>query len=239
MSEVPSRAPTAEAPVRHLGIVLDGNRRWARRQGLPGAEHGHRDGFAKIPEVLTWCAEFGIGVITLWMLSDDNIARRHTEELEHLYSIDEAVITRLTAMRRWRVHHIGDPALLPDRLVKALRHAEYVTRDACGPLVNLAIGYGGRRDLLNAINALVRDSADGLTGEVTADRLARFLSTAGQPDPDLIIRTSGECRTSGFLLWQAALGEWYFSDRLWPDFTRDDLQAALRAYARRHRRLGA
>ncbi|MFJ2008511.1 polyprenyl diphosphate synthase [Streptomyces chartreusis] len=231
--------PRSPEALRHLGIILDGNRRWARHHGLPSSADGHSAGFGKIPEVLTWCTELGIEVITLWMLSDDNIAHRSTAELEDLYRIDEEVIAQLTRAGSWRLRHIGRSELLPERLVKVLRDAEHVTRHRPGPWVNLAIGYGGRSDLLSAVRTLLHDVKAGAAPEAAVDRLAEYLSTAGQPDPDLILRTSGEYRTSGFLLWQAALAEWYFCDRLWPDFTRDDLITAVDTYRRRHRRLGS
>lgn len=223
----------------HVGIVLDGNRRWARAHGLPTAGHGHRAGFGKIPQVLEWCADLGIRIVTLWMLSDDNITRRSLDELTDLYALNEDVIVKLTVDGRWKLQHLGDPALLPDRLEAALRLTEVETSDNSDLLVNLAIGYGGRRDLLTAIHRLLDDLRTGDVTHITAQHVADRLATAGQPDPDLIIRPSGEVRTSGFLLWQAALSELYFCPRLWPDFTRDDLITAVAAYADRHRRLGA
>jgi len=224
---------------RHLGIILDGNRRWARDRGLPTAAEGHRTGFGKIPEVLTWCADAGTAVVTLWMLSDDNITHRTTDELRDLYTIDEDVITQLVTDGRWQLHHIGQAHRLPAPLASLLRRAEQATRNNSGMLVNLAIGYGGRNDILSAVRTLVHDIRNGADPDVTEQRLASYLSTAGQPDPDLVIRPSGELRTSGFLLWQAALAELYFCDALWPDFSRADLAAALESYAARQRRFGA
>ncbi|MGW0841767.1 polyprenyl diphosphate synthase [Streptomyces sp. NPDC002787] len=226
---------------RHLGIVLDGNRRWARARGLTLPREGHLIGFAKIPDVLDWCEEFGIEIVTPWMPSDDNIRNRSQDELSDLYAIDADVITRLATSGRWRLHPIGDLELLPAWLAARLRAAEAETDGCGGMLVNLALGYGGRRDVLSAVRALIEEVAAGRTlpGTITEAALARHLSTAGQPDPDLVIRPSGEVRTSGFLLWQAALAEYYFCDRLWPDCNRADLLDALRAYSRRQRRLGA
>lgn len=235
-------APAAadhRAVPRHVGIVLDGNRRWARRHGHSDVTEGHRVGFGKIPEVLDWCSELGIGVVTLWMLSTENIANRSAAELTSLYEIDEKVIRGLTADRRWRLHPIGRLDLLPAPLTEALREAEQTTRNVQGTLVNLAVAHGGRDDLLTAVRALVRDALRTGDPAVDARRLETHLSTAGQPDVDLVIRPSGELRTSGFLLWQAATAELYFCDRLWPDFDRTDLLDAVHAYRRRHRRLGA
>lgn len=223
---------------RHLGIVLDGNRRWARRRGLPNVSDGHRVGFGKIPDVLAWCETLGIQIVTLWMLSDDNIARRPVEELRALYRINEDVVTRLADTRSWRLNVIGRIELLPDRLANVLLQAADSSRANTGMLVNLALAYGGRSDLLRAVSTLVDDIRAGRVEEVNEEQLARRLSTAGQPDPDLIIRPSGALRSSGFLLWQAALAEYYFCDQLWPDFDRADLENAVRDYSRRCRRFG-
>jgi len=213
-------------PPRHLGIILDGNRRWARDHELPTVGDGHRAGFAKIPDVLSWCDELGIGVVTLWMLSD-------------LYAIITDVTRKLIAEDRWRLHPIGRLDLLPPALASLLRTAEESTRSADGMLVNLALAYGGRSDVLTAVRAVVDDVLAGRTAHVSEEHLARHLDTVGQPDPDLIIRPSGVLRSSGFLLWQAALAEYWFTDRLWPDFTLADLHEALAAYSGRERRLGS
>lgn len=231
--------PTPAQVPRHLAFVLDGNRRWARKRGFSNVGDGHRIGFDKIPQVLTWCEEFGIEVVTLWMLSDDNIRNRSAAELSNLYAIDEDVISRITAARGWRLHHIGDKDLLPSPLASLLYASEEATSSLGGMVVNLAIGYGGRSDLVAAVQALVKDIAEGTAMTVTEEVLAGYLSTAGQPDPDLVIRPAGETRTSGFLLWQAALAEYYYCDRLWPDFSHADLVDALHSYSRRQRRLGA
>jgi len=223
---------------RHVGIVLDGNRRWARQNGYQDVSEGHRIGFGKIPEVMDWCDAAGIEVVTLWMLSTDNVRSRSKAELEALYEIDADVAMKLVARRRFRVRFLGDAALLPERLVSVLREAEEQTRDIKGMQVNMGIAYGGREELLQAIQSLVVDAKSSRDTLVTEERLAAHLMTAGLPDPDLIIRTSGENRTSGFLLWQAALSEFYFAQCYWPDFSEDELHRALLAYSRRDRRFG-
>jgi short-chain Z-isoprenyl diphosphate synthase len=224
---------------RHVGIILDGNRRWARQHDFADVSIGHNIGFAKIPNVLSWCDEIGLRIVTLWMLSDDNIQRRAPPELNALYAIDEGVALRLAADRRFKLHVVGGLGLLPARLADKLRAAEDATCDVDGMLVNLCVGYGGRQELLDAVRALVREIAATGDPAVTAERLAGHLATAGQPDPDLIIRPSGECRTSGFMLWQAAFAELYFCDCLWPDFSKAHLLDAIHAYRRRQRRYGA
>jgi short-chain Z-isoprenyl diphosphate synthase len=236
----PKRSSAVEKNVlpRHVGIILDGNRRWARKRDYADVSTGHSVGFAKIPELLSWCDEIGLTVVTLWMLSDDNIRSRSQSELNALYAIGECIVRKLSDDRRFRLRVVGSLDLLPPRLAVLLREAMDATHDVDGMHVNLAIGYGGRRDLLCAIQALVRDIHDTGDPTITAERLAGHLSTAGQPDPDLIIRPSGEYRTSGFLLWQAAFAELYFCDCLWPDFSKAHLLDAMQAFRQRQRRYG-
>lgn len=229
----PSKIP------HHVGIVLDGNRRWARAHQLNEVSDGHRIGFGKLPDVLSWCDGFGIKIVTLWMLSTDNIRSRATAELDALYEIDEDVVRRLVAGRRFRLKAIGCLDMLPERLATVLREAETSTAHIKGMLVNLAIAYGGREDLLRGISSLVNDVLATGNSSVTQERFSAHLSTAGQPDPDLVIRTSGECRTSGFLLWQSALAELYFCQCDWPDFSQSELLRALQTYATRNRRFGS
>lgn len=222
---------------RHIAIILDGNRRWARTQQLADISEGHRIGFNKIPDVLSWCEDLGIRIVTLWMLSTDNIRNRSRTEIEALYEIDENVVRRLIDSKRFKLNPIGSLHLLPDRLAAVLQAAVEKTCDVSGMLVNLAIAYGGREDLLQAIQSIIAD-ASLRNLQITEELVAAHLSTAGQPDPDLVIRTSGECRTSGFLLWQAALSELYFCDCHWPDFSKADLLQAIHTYAERDRRFG-
>ncbi|MDZ8239162.1 MAG: polyprenyl diphosphate synthase [Nostoc sp. ChiQUE01a] len=233
----PEHSAHGEVP-HHLAIILDGNRRWARAQKLADVSEGHRIGFDKIPDVLSWCEDLGIRVVTLWMLSTDNVRNRPSKELVALYEIDENVVRRLVDGKRFKLNPIGSLKLLPDRLATVLRDAAQKTRDVSGMLVNLAIAYGGREDLLEAIQSVIADVVASGDIEITEELLTARLSTAGQPNPDLIIRTSGECRTSGFMLWQAALSELYFCDCHWPDFTRTHLLQAVQAYSVRDRRFG-
>jgi short-chain Z-isoprenyl diphosphate synthase len=205
---------------------------------MSSASDGHRVGFRKIPDVLTWCDALGIQIVTLWLLSDDNIFRRTAEELDALYLINEDLVSGLAGMCRWRLNMIGRVELLPDRLAAVVAGAVESSRDNAGMVVNLGLAYGGRSDLLGAVCALVDDIRSGHLTDATEEQLVRRLSTAGQPDPDLIIRPSGVFRSSGFLLWQAALSEYYFTNRLWPDFDRADLEDAIHDYGCRQRRFG-
>lgn len=229
---------------RHVGVILDGNRRWARSFGEPAAA-GHRKGADKIAEFLGWCEELGIEIATLWMLSTDNLGRS-SEELDDLFGIIEEAVAGLAAGGRWRVRVVGRLDLLPARVAAALRDAEAKTaglRD--GLQVNVAVGYGGRHEIADAVRATLRERAErGETLEQVAttldvDDIAQHLYTRGQPDPELVIRTSGEQRLGGFLLWQSAHSEFYFCEAYWPDFRRVDFLRAIRAYAVRERRYGA
>jgi short-chain Z-isoprenyl diphosphate synthase len=231
----------ADTP-RHVGVILDGNRRWAKASGST-ARTGHQAGAAKIAELLRWCEESGVEVVTLWLLSTDNLSRPE-EELGQLVSIIEDVVRNLMAARRWRLHPVGALDLLPVDTARVLKEAAAATADVDGLLVNVAVGYGGRREIADAVRSLLADHATRGTsiGElavtVNADQIAEHLYTRGQPDPDLVIRTSGEQRLSGFMLWQSAHSEFYFCEAYWPDFRRVDFLRALRSYAQRHRRYG-
>ena len=227
---------------RHVGVILDGNRRWARSSGVSSAR-GHRAGAQKIVEVLGWSEDIGVEVVTLWMLSTDNLAR-DPDELGPLLTIIEDAVSDLAATRRWRLQAMGSLDLLPDRTVQALTQAETATRGVQGLHVNVAVGYGGRQEITDAVRTVLRQQAAAgttlaeLAEDFDVDHIAEHLYTRGQPDPDLVIRTSGEQRLSGFLLWQSAHSEFYFCEAYWPDFRRVDFLRAVRSYAQRERRRG-
>jgi short-chain Z-isoprenyl diphosphate synthase len=227
---------------RHVGVILDGNRRWARTMGAT-ASHGHERGADKIVEFLGWCDEVGVEVVTLWLLSTDNL-NRPREELAPLVGIIERAVTALASTRRWRVHPVGALDLLPAATARILKEADDATRHVPGLLVNVAVGYGGRREIADAVRSMLQEHAsrgttiEELAGVLDVEHIAEHLYTRGQPDPDLVIRTSGEQRLSGFLLWQSAHSEFYFCEALWPDFRKVDFLRALRAYAARERRYG-
>jgi short-chain Z-isoprenyl diphosphate synthase len=233
--------PPASVP-RHIGVLMDGNRRWARARSA-GPSHGHQRGADKIPEFLGWCEEVGVEVVTLWMLSPDNLSRPE-EELGPLIEIIEDAVESLAATGRWKVHPVGALDLLPEPTAHKLKLVEDATRDVAGLHVNVAIGYGGRREIADAVRSLLQaHAAQGTSIEQLAEildveHIAEHLYTRGQPDPDLVIRTSGEQRLSGFLLWQSAHSEFYFCEALWPDFRKVDFLRALRSYAERERRYG-
>jgi short-chain Z-isoprenyl diphosphate synthase len=228
---------------RHVGVILDGNRRWATSQGS-ASDVGHRAGAAKIVEFLGWCEEADVEVVTLWLLSTDNLTRPEAE-LAALQAIIEETVTGLAETGRWRIHPVGALDLLPDRTARLLKQAAESTSDIDGILVNVAVGYGGRREVVDAVRSLLTEhakegtSVEDIAAMLDVEHIAEHLYTRGQPDPDLVIRTSGEQRLSGFLLWQSAHSEFYFCEAYWPDFRHVDFLRAMRAYAARQRRYGA
>ncbi|KAA1419664.1 isoprenyl transferase [Nocardioides humilatus] len=228
---------------KHVGVMLDGNRRWAKAVGRDTA-HGHRAGAANIEPLLTWCEEIGIEVVTLWLLSTDNL-HRPAKELEQLLEIIEDAVDSLADQRRWRLNPVGALDLLPDRTAARLKTAAEATADVDGMIVNVAVGYGGRREIADAVRSLLQEHAakgtslEELAQIIDVEHISDHLYTKGQPDPDLVIRTSGEQRLGGFLLWQSAKSEFYFCEAYWPDFRRVDFLRAIRAYALRERRHGA
>jgi short-chain Z-isoprenyl diphosphate synthase len=225
--------------------MLDGNRRWAEKNFGAKAEVGHTAGGRKIHEFLGWCDELGIPVVTLYMLSIDNLTKRSEEELKDLLRIIGEVAKDLATNKKWRVRLVGDRSALPEGLRKSIEQAEEATKHLSGLEVNLAVGYGGRNEITDALKQILHKhsatggSVEDLAALLTPELITEHLYTTGQPDPDLIIRTSGEQRLSGFLLWQSSNSELYFEEALWPDFRRVDFLRALRAFGSRRRRFGA
>ncbi|GAB3831095.1 polyprenyl diphosphate synthase [Dactylosporangium cerinum] len=233
---------------RHIAIVMDGNRRWARQAGFEDARIGHRYGAEHLDEVLRWCAEMGVRHVTVFVASVDNLRKRAADEVGNLMRMmEEVVAERLRKPTSiWQVHLAGRLDVLPDSTRHALKLAEEATRDNGADFhLTIAIGYDGREEIVNAIRSLLETakraghSIDDVAERLSADQIAAHLYTRGQPDPDLVIRTSGERRMSGFLLWQAAYSELHFCDVYWPGFRKVDFLRALRSYAARHRRFGA
>jgi len=238
------RAQLEGAPIpRHVGVILDGNRRWARATGTT-ASHGHRAGAGKIGEFLEWSDEAGVEVVTLWLLSPDNIVGRDPEELAELTEIIAGTVSELAAQRLWRLRVVGDLSLLEPALSARLEEAAAASADVQGMSVNVAVGYGGRHEIADAVRSYLREAAasghtlDEIAQTLTDSDITDHLYTKGQPDPDLVIRTSGEQRLSGFLMWQSEHSEFYFCEAYWPDFRRIDFLRALRSYGQRERRMG-
>ena len=232
---------------RHIGIIMDGNRRFAEAIGMD-LETGHDYGATKAREVLDWCLELGIRHVTLWGFSTENRGRK-PEEVAHLHRIfgqqakENHTDERIHA-NRVRVRVIGDIEDFPAEAKDALRAMEEATEDYDGMQVNVALGYGGREEIVAAVrNLLAEKAAAGedlaeAADELSAEAIGRHLYTAGSPDPDFVIRTSGEVRLSGFLLWQSAYSEFYFCDAFWPEFRRLDFLRAVRSFQARERRFG-
>ncbi|MCA8021941.1 polyprenyl diphosphate synthase [Burkholderia metallica] len=241
---VDSPVAPAIAPRRlpaHLAVILDGNRRWADRLGLPPAE-GYRAGGRNVHALLSWCEEAGIPFVTLWPLSTDNLDR-DADELRGLLAVIADVFDELAASGRWRLRVIGDLTKLPPATAGRIDAAQRRTAGSRGLDVNIAVAYSGRLDLLHAIRSLIEEhvavgTVDQLLARLSPELIASRLYTAGQPEPDLVIRTSGEQRLSNFMLWQTAFSEFYFTPTCWPDFGRNDFEQAIDAYGKRTRRFG-
>jgi short-chain Z-isoprenyl diphosphate synthase len=240
------RKSVAKGPVpRHVGLIMDGNRRWARQVGMASPSLGHRYGAEHVDDVLEWCRATGIEHVTVFVCSAENLQRRDDREVAYLMGVIEDVVTdRLTRGNdHWRVHIAGSLDVLPDTTAHALKRAVEATRERTGGHITLAVGYGGRQELVEAVREHLYANADrdprDIAAELTMDDITDRLHTAGRPDPDLVIRTSGEQRMSNFLLWQSAYAELYFCEAYWPAFREVDFLRALRSYAQRQRRHGA
>ena len=227
---------------RHVGVILDGNRRFAKANPSELDPKGHRRGASKIMEFLGWCDEAKVEVVTLWLLSTENF-KRTPEELDGLLRIIAETVNELHATGKWNIKAVGALDLLPPWMSEKLANLTPI-HDG-GMEVNVAIGYGGRREIVDAVKGYLQDqsahgsSIESAANELSVEAISKYLYTAGQPDPELLIRTSGEQRLGGFLLWQSAHSEFYFCEAYWPDFRRVDFLRALRAYSQRQRRLGA
>jgi len=236
----------AQTP-HHIGVILDGNRRWSKANpsfdGDTSSARGHKIGASKIVNLLDWSEETQVKVVTLWLLSKQNL-HRPADELAPLLKIISDTVQELVARHRWEIRPVGSMELLPVDLQETLKQAAIATKGIPGVVVNVAIGYGGRSEIADAVKSLILDKSQAgfspteIAAAVSVDEISKHLYTAGLPDPDLVIRTSGEQRLGGFLLWQSAHSEFYFCEAYWPDFRRVDFLRALRAYSERHRRHG-
>ncbi len=241
------RSLPADRLPSHVGVILDGHRRFARAEGMPDYTASYRTGMAKLRELLSWSAQLRLPAVTAWVLSTDNL-RRPQSELDPYFEVLVGLLDdlpRLASTLGCSVRVIGSVDLLPSTLAEAAKRAETdPASDDRRWHFNLALGYGGRDEIVDACRSLVADLADKGTSAheipalIDAATLASHLYTADLPDPDLVIRTSGEARLSGFLLWQSAYAECVFVDPYWPAFRRVDFLRALRDFARRERRFG-
>jgi short-chain Z-isoprenyl diphosphate synthase len=232
----------------HVGLILDGNRRYAREQGFPDPSQAYQMGAQKLDDVLMWCNDLGIPAVTLWVCSTENL-KRSDAEISMILKAVEAKIGALAQdpwihQRRVRVKAAGRLGLLPLSTVAVIRKAEEATANYDAMILTIAVAYGGREEIVDAVRDLIRAKArdglglDELAEQITPAAIDQYLYTVGLPDPDLIIRTSGEVRLSGFLLWQSVQSEFYFTDVYWPEFRKVDFLRAIRTFQQRTRRFG-
>jgi len=230
---------------KHVAVLADGNRRWARLNA-PGETlvAGYRAGAAKLKEFVKWCDEVGLAFVTLWVLSTENLSRAADEEFQPLLDVIATLVEQLSETTTWQIRTVGALDLLPEDIADRMRTACARTEKNTGMIVNIAVSYGGRHEIRDALRSLLAEESEKgstlaeLSETLEIEHIADHLYTAGQPDPDLVIRTSGEQRLSGFLMWQSVHSEYYFCEALWPDFRRVDFLRALRAYGQRERRFG-
>ncbi len=234
---------SGEVPV-HVGIIPDGNRRWARMKGMQ-EWLGHREGYKRMREVLTWLLDLNIKVVTVFAMSTENCLRRSEEEKEKLFELltkglYELSEEKLVHERKVKVNVFGEEEMWPESLKEAARHVMEVTKNYDQRVFNIAICYGGRQEIVRAVRRIARKVEEGMIRpeEIDEKTISDHLFTAGLPDPDLIIRTSGEERLSNFLLWQSAYSELYFVNSYWPEVRKLDILKAIRDYQRRQRRFG-
>ena len=222
---------------RHVAIIMDGNGRWAKARGLPRLA-GHRAGTENIRPTLEACVEFGIDFLTIWAFSTENWTRPEIEVKGLLRILERMIQRELAELHKQgvKLRHIGRLDRLPERLQKQVLDAIELTKNNNRITLNVGFDYGGRAEIVQAVRRIVRE---GIPPEkVDEELLSQHMYTAGQPDPDLIIRTGGELRTSGFMLWQSAYSEYYVTPTFWPDFGREELYEALVAFGQRDRRFG-
>lgn len=225
----------------HIGIIMDGNGRWAKRRGLPRTA-GHAAGAKTFEKIVEYAGNMGIKIVTVYAFSTENW-RRPKEEIDMLMSLLEDYLdnglTRL-AGRDVKIHFIGDESAFSEDFQRKLRHMEKATENNGGLLLNVALNYGGRREITLAVRKIAKLCAEEKLSAEDIDEktIENYLDTSGQHDPDLIIRPSGEYRLSNFLMWQSAYSELWFDNVLWPDFSENDLRRAVHDYQRRSRRFG-
>ena len=222
---------------QHVAIIMDGNGRWAKRRGLPRLA-GHKAGTDNLRRIIKACVEFGVKYLTIYAFSTENWGRPK-EEVDGLMGILEDVIERELAEldeQGVQIRHLGSLEQVAGGLQKGILNAVEQTKHNDRLVLNVALNYGGRDEILHAVRCMLQDQLK--PEQVTHELMAKYLYTAGTPDPDLIIRTSGELRISNFLIWQAAYSEWYVTDTFWPDFGKEEFKKALDEFAARDRRFG-
>ncbi len=226
---------------RHVALILDGNGRWAKKRGLPRTM-GHKEGCVAVERIVEVAARLGIEYLTVYGFSTENW-KRSAEEVGALMQLFRFYMVRLlkiASQNNVRVRMIGDRRRFDQDIIEGIGRLEEGTKENTGLTFVIAVNYGGRDEITRAVKRMLQDASQGRLGpsDVTEDTIASYLDTAGMPDPDLLIRTSGEIRLSNYLLWQLAYTEIYVTDCLWPDFSRDEMILAIQAYNKRDRRYG-
>jgi undecaprenyl diphosphate synthase len=236
MAEKTSTIPVDKIP-RHVAIIMDGNGRWAISRGLPRMA-GHRAGTENLRRIITACVEFGVTYLTIYAFSTENWGRPSEEVAGLMHILEDVIDKELGELHKEGVQlrHIGRLERLDPKIQKKVLRAIDLTRDNNRLVLNVAFNYGGRDEIIYAIQRIIQDGVPA--EQISADMVSQYLFTAGVPDPDLIIRTSGELRVSNFLIWQAAYSEWYVTQTFWPDFGKEEFRKALDAFAQRDRRFG-
>jgi undecaprenyl diphosphate synthase len=236
MAETPSAVPLEKIP-QHVAMIMDGNGRWALQRGLPRLA-GHKAGTENLRRVIRATVEFGIKYLTIYAFSTENWGRPPEEVKGLMYILEDVIDRELNELHKEGVQlrHIGRLEQLAPSLQEKVLDAIEVTKNNDRLILNIAFNYGGRDEIVQAIQRMMKD---GVSPEKVTDELvSQYLYTAGVPDPDLIIRTSGELRVSNFLIWQAAYSEWYITPTFWPDFDKEEYHRALEAFSQRDRRYG-
>jgi len=222
----------------HLGIIIDGNRRWARKRGLPSFE-GHRRGLNKVNKIGEWCRKRGVKILTLYIFSTENWNRSKTE-VSYLMKLFARALSKKNIQeliqKGIKLKVIGQRERLPKSLQKIIKEAEGLTKKGKKGILNLAISYGGRTEIIQAVKSIIKKKIP--VNKITEDLISKNLWTGDLPYPDLIIRTGGEQRLSNFFTWQSAYSEFYFTKKYWPEFTEEDLDKALLDFSLRQRRFG-
>ncbi|MDZ7798158.1 MAG: isoprenyl transferase [Patescibacteria group bacterium] len=222
---------------QHIGIIMDGNRRWARSRGLPTLQ-GHKKGYDKVLKVGDWCLEEGVKILSVYAFSTENWNRSKKEVGYLMKLLKRGLETDIRKLHKKniKVQVLGRIKELSQDLQKAIKDTMELTKNNTKGVLNICINYGGRAEIIDAIKEMIKDKISPI--QVTKKLVANYLYTKAQPDPDLIIRTSGEQRLSNFLTWQASYSELYFIKKHWPAFNRKDLQKAIKEYSNRQRRFG-
>jgi undecaprenyl diphosphate synthase len=228
--------PLTRVP-KHVAIIMDGNGRWAQRRGLP-RRAGHEAGTENLRQVIRGCVEFGVEVLTIYAFSTENWGRPRWEVAALMRILESVIDKELNELHAEGVQlrHLGELERLPDHLKRKVERAIELTKDNDRLILNIAFNYGGRDEIVHAVQCIIQDGIPA--DQVNETLINTYLYTAGLPDPDLIIRTSGELRVSNFLIWQGAYAEYYVCKTLWPDFNKEELRKALQHYSQRDRRFG-